>query len=80
MQRNCRHLQKLTIDMSNLFNIGFIDAENITGFWPKVEPHLLPIGIRVFISMLESRCEKIPACKKACCSKDRYRNYLQYMK
>ena len=64
--------------MSNLFNIGFIDAENITGFWPKVEPHLLPIGIRVFISMLESRCEKIPACKKACCSKDRYRNPDRY--
>lgn len=54
--------------MSNLFNIGFIDADNIQQFWPKIEKYLLPIGIRVFISMLESRCEKIPACKKACCN------------
>eukprot|EP00095_Tigriopus_kingsejongensis_P000716 maker-scaffold558_size137302-snap-gene-0.20 protein:Tk00716 transcript:maker-scaffold558_size137302-snap-gene-0.20-mRNA-1 annotation:"PREDICTED: cytoglobin-1-like" len=55
--------------MSNLFNIGFIDADNIQQFWPKIEKYLLPIGIRVYISMLENRCEKIPTCKKACCNR-----------
>ena len=57
--------QDTTIEMLN-----YRDIESIEKVWPKLEPFLLPIGIRVFILILESRSEVMQICKsKECCEK-----------
>lgn len=51
------------------FNLSAEDVSNIKQAWSKLEQYLLPVGIRVFISILEARSERNPVCKqKACCN------------
>ncbi len=64
-----------------IFNLSHVDVDNVQRSWPKIEKLMLPIGIRVFISILEKRCEKMPVCRqRACCNnKERY-DTCTYMK
>ncbi len=52
-----------------VFNLSHVDVDNVQRSWPKIEKLMLPIGIRVFISILEKRCEKTPVCRqRSCCN------------
>ncbi len=51
------------------FEIGLCDILNIQKVWPRIEQYLLPVGTRMYIAILDGRCEKIIICNKPCCNK-----------
>ncbi len=64
------------VAMSGLivFNLSHVDVDNVQRSWPKLEKLLLPIGIRVFISILEKRCDggdRMPVCRQRHCCDNR---------
>lgn len=52
------------------FEVGLCDILNIQKVWPRIEHYLLPVGTRMYIAILDGRCDKIIICNKGCCKKN----------